>query len=75
MIKKNFLDDRFSRYVTVVERLLQTVLFLDDEERVSFGYQCELDVRCLFQEEFSGRIRSVQVLPLPTIPAKSSWDT
>ncbi|KAK2551629.1 hypothetical protein P5673_027396 [Acropora cervicornis] len=65
MMKKNSLDDLFSRYVTVVERLLQTVEDLDDKERVAFGYQCELDVRCLFQEEFSGRIRSIQGDPFP----------
>ena len=51
MMKKNSLDDLFSRYSTVVERLLQTVVDLDDKERVAFNYQCELDVRCLFQEE------------------------
>ena len=65
MMKKNSLDDLFSRYSTVVERLLQTVVDLDDKERVAFNYQCELDVRCLFREEFSGRIRSMQGLPLP----------
>ena len=65
MMKKNSLDDLFSRYSTVVERLLQTVVDLDDKERVAFNYQCELDLRCLFQEEFSGRIRSMQGLPLP----------
>ena len=65
MTKKNSLDDIFSRYVTVVEILLQTVEDLDDKERVAFGYQCELDVRCLFQEEFSGRIRSMQGDPFP----------
>ena len=59
MMKKNSLDDLFSRYSTVVERRLQTVVDLDDKERVAFNYQCELDVRCLFQEEFSGRIRSM----------------
>ena len=63
MMKKNSLHDLFSRYVTVVERLLQTVEDLDDKERVAFGYQCELDVRCLFQ--FSGRIRSMQGDPFP----------
>ncbi|XP_067030756.1 uncharacterized protein [Acropora muricata] len=65
MMKKNSLDDLFSRYVTVVERLQQTVEDLDDKERVAFGYQCELDVRCLFQEEFSGQIRSMQADPFP----------
>ena len=54
----------FSRYVTVVERLLQTAVDLDNKERVGFGYQCELDFRCLAQEEFSGRIRSMQGDPL-----------
>ena len=38
---------------------------LDDKERVAFGYQCELDVRFLFQEEYSGRIRSMQGYPFP----------
>ena len=65
MMKKNSVDDLFSRYVTVVGRLLQTVADLDDTERVTFGYQCELIVRCLFQEEFFGRIGSMQGDPLP----------
>ena len=52
MMKKNSFDDFFSRYVTVVERLLQTVEDLDDKERVAFGHQCELDVSASFRKNF-----------------------
>ena len=39
---------------------------MEEKERVAHSYQSELDVRCLFHEEFAGRIRSLQKLASPS---------
>ena len=66
MIKRNSLDDIFSRYSTAVESLLHVLVDVEEKERVARSYQSELDVRCLFHEEFAGRIRSLQKLASPS---------
>ena len=66
MIKRNSLDDIFTRYSTAVESLLHVLVDVEEKERVERSYQSELDVRCLFHEEFAGRIRSLQKLASPS---------
>ena len=66
MIKRNSLDDIFSRYSTAVESLLHVLVDVEEKERVARSYQSELDVRCLFHEEFAGRIGSLQKLASPS---------
>ena len=56
----------FTRYSTAVESLLRVLVDVQEKERVARSYQSELDVRCLFHEEFAGRIRSMQKLASPS---------
>ena len=66
MMKNNCLDEIFTRCSLAVESLLHILVDVEEKERVARSYQSELDVRCLFHEEFAGRIRSIEPTPTPT---------
>ncbi|XP_078357546.1 uncharacterized protein LOC144642460 [Oculina patagonica] len=53
MTRKSALDDLFARYSAAVQCLLQTVVDLEDQERISLDHRHEVHEKALFDEEFT----------------------